>query len=139
MSQAVTVELSDEMYGQLVRAAQLTDEPLGTIVAHSLAHSLPPLLEDIPPIYQADVYPLLPMDSHALRAEAARRFPAERWALYEALLERKRQGVLLPDEEAQLQALKREADVLTFRKAYAAVLLKRRGYRVTLDTLAGEA
>jgi hypothetical protein len=46
------------------------------------------------------------------------------------LLEKKKEGALTGKEEAQLDALRRAADVLTLRKGYAAVLLKRRGYRV---------
>jgi hypothetical protein len=36
---------------------------------------------------------------------------------------------LTGSEQARLDALRRKSDVLTFRKGYAAVLLKRRGYQ----------
>ena len=38
----------------LKRTAELAHQPLETIVEQSLAHSLPPLLEDIPAEYQAE-------------------------------------------------------------------------------------
>ena len=130
MTQAVTVKLPDGLYSQLKRTAELSRQPIEVIIEQSLAHSLPPLLNDIPAEYQADVYPLLEMDTAALQREVNRVFPAGRWAEYEGLLEKKKEGVLTGEEETRLDALRHEADVLTLRKGYAAVLLKRRGYYV---------
>ncbi|MCA9998897.1 MAG: hypothetical protein KDE56_24205, partial [Anaerolineales bacterium] len=96
----------------------------------SLAHSLPPLLEDIPLIYQADVYPLLQMNRAQLQTEAQQTFPPEQWEKYEYLLAKKKETPLTPDEQAMLDRLRWEADILTLRKGYAAVLLKRRGYQL---------
>jgi hypothetical protein len=130
MPQAITVNLPDTLYRQLKRTAELSRQPPESIVVQSLAYSLPPLLEDIPTEYQADVYPLLQMSDADLQQEARRVFPPDRWAEYEALLNRKKIETLAAEEQARLDALRREADVLTFRKGYAAVLLKRRGYRL---------
>lgn len=136
MTQAITVKLSEKTYDQLKQVAELSRQPLDTIVEKSLAHSLPPLLEDIPPDYQADVYPLLQMSDAELMEEAKRRLPADRWAEYEALLRKKKESSLTPQEQAKLDTLRREADVLMFRKGYAAVLLKRRGRHLpSLDEL----
>lgn len=136
MTQAITIKLSDKTYDQLKQVAELSRQPLDTIVEQSLAHSLPPLLEDIPPDYQADVYPLLQMSDAELMEEAKRRFPADHWAEYEALLRKKRESSLTAQEQARLDTLRREADVLMFRKGYAAVLLKRRGqHPPSLDEL----
>jgi len=79
MSQTITIKLSDSTLGQLRRAAELTRQPLDAIVESSLAHSLPPLLEEIPADLQPDVYPLLEMDDAELLQEALNRFPVERW------------------------------------------------------------
>jgi hypothetical protein len=128
MTQTVTVHLSDTLYQQLQRAAELFETPTEVIVAQSLAHSLPPLLEDIPAPYQKDVYPLLQMDAEALQREARAVFPSDQWAEYEALLETKRERALSTEEQAHLDVLRRQADVLMFRRSYAAVLLKRRGH-----------
>lgn len=136
MAQMITISLSDVLYRQLQRAAELARQPAETIVVQSLAHSLPPLLEEIPTQYQPDVYPLLQMGDAELQQEASSVFPAERWAEYEALLEKKKMAPLTAEEQARLDDLRREADVLTFRRGYAAVLLKRRGYRLpTLEEL----
>ena len=130
MPQVVTINLPDELYQLLQQAAKLAQQPLETIVAQSLAHSLPPLLNDIPQTYQADVYPLLTMTDAELQDEVRKTFPPDRWANYETLLEQKKERALSPKETASLDQLRREADLMTFRKAYAAVLLKRQGYNI---------
>ncbi|VAW33571.1 hypothetical protein MNBD_CHLOROFLEXI01-2697 [hydrothermal vent metagenome] len=128
-TQTITIELPKPLYNQLQRAAELARQPVADVIQKSLSHSLPPLLEDIPAEYQADVYPILQMDVENLQQEVRRIFLAARWTRYEALLEKKKQTALTEAEEAELEAVRREADVLMFRKGYAAVLLKRQGYR----------
>jgi hypothetical protein len=127
MAQVITIHIPDTLYDQLKRTAELSQRSMDTIIAHSLAHSIAPLLEDIPSEYQADVYPLLEMDEAALQAEVRRIFPMDRWFVYEALLAKKKEEQLTAQEHATLDALRRDADILMFRKAYAAVLLRRRG------------
>ena len=112
MTQAITVELSEMLYTQLKRAAELSHQPIEVIVEHSLAHSLPPLLEDVPAEYHGDVYPLLHMSDIELQEEAKRSFPASRWTEYEALLSKKKSERLTTEEQARLDVLRREADVL---------------------------
>jgi len=90
MTRTITIHLPDTLYRRLERAAELFRQPTEAIVVQSLVHSLPPLLEDIPAEYQPDVYPLLQMDDADLQQEAKRVFPVERWAEYEALLNKKR-------------------------------------------------
>jgi len=136
MSQMLTIHLPDTLFSQLKRAAELARQPAETIVEQSLAHSLPPLLEEIPFQYQPEVFPLLQMDDVDLQREMNHVFPPERWAEYEALLDQKKTEALTNVEQQRLDLLRREADVFTFRRGYAAVLLKRRGYRLpTLQEL----
>ncbi|MBM3145044.1 MAG: hypothetical protein FJ010_08760 [Chloroflexi bacterium] len=136
MSQTITINLPDTVYSQLKRAAELFRQPTEAIIAQSLAHSLPPLLEEIPFQYQPDILPLLQMSDASLQIEMQRAFPQERWSEYEILLDKKKTGSLTRKEEKRLDDLRREADLLTFRRGYAAVLLKRRGYRLpTLQEL----
>jgi len=130
MPQVITIELPDTLFEQLQRTAALTRLPLQTLVEQSLSHSLSPILEDVPKQYQAEVYPLLEMSDAELINEAKRTFPRERWRRYELLLGKKREQGLTASEQAELDSLRYEADVLMFRKGYAAVLLKKRGYRL---------
>ena len=130
MSHAITINISDTLYQQLRQAASLLHRPTETIIVESLGHILPPLFQEIPVDYQDEVFPLLAMTDQELLREAQRTFPPERWQAYESLLERKKARALRPDEEQAFQELRHEADSLTFRRSYAAVLLKRRGYHV---------
>ncbi len=136
MPRTITINLSDTLYGRLKRAVELMRQPTEAVIAQSLVHSLPPLLEEVPPRYQPDVYPLLQMSDAELQKEAKSAFPAKRWAEYEALLDKKKTTRLTAKEQKHLDTLRREADVLMFRRGYAAVLLKRHGYRLpTLQEL----
>lgn len=94
----------------------------------SLNHTLSPLLDEIPVQYHADVFPLFEMDDQALQQELRQVFLPERWARYETLLDRKKTAPLTEEEKRQLAELRREADIVMYRRSYAAVLLKRRGY-----------
>jgi hypothetical protein len=53
---------------------------------------------------------------------------------FDELRERRRAGTITANQQATLDRLTQEADLLALRKAYAAVLLKWRGHR--LPTLA---
>lgn len=130
MSQAVLVELPDPLYQQLEQAAKLFRQPIAKIVEQSLQHSLPPILEDVPPEYQADVFPLLEMSDSELQVEGRKVFDPHLWTEYEIFLEKKKHSVLTKGEHSRLEKLRRQADVLTLRKGYALVLLKRRGYQL---------
>ncbi|MCP4351732.1 MAG: hypothetical protein GY795_40225 [Desulfobacterales bacterium] len=128
MSQNITISLSDSLYRQVRQISELSRQPTEAIIIQSLTHALPSLLEDIPIQYQADVYPLLQMNDAELQCESRRIFPQEQWLEYEALLDKKKTGKLTDQEEICLDRLRHEADVLMFRRSYAAVLLKRRCY-----------
>lgn len=136
MSQSITIDLSDHLYEQLRRVAELAHQPVEVIITRSLVHSLPPLLEDIPQAYQPDVYPLLKMSDTELQREMEQNFSSDRWAEYEAILAKKKEATLSTQEQRRLDMLRKEADALTFRRSYAAVLLKRRGSPIpTLENL----
>ena len=136
MSHTMSIHLSDKLYQQVTQAARLYHQPAETIILRSLNHTLPPLLDEIPVQYHADVFPLLAMDDQALQQELRQVFSPEQWAIYEALLDRKKVAPLTVEEERQLTELRREADIVMYRRSYAAVLLKRRGHALpTLDEL----
>ena len=138
MSHSVTIHISDTLYQQLRQAAALFHQPPETIILDSLNHTLPPLLEEIPEAYQCDVFPLLAMNDDELEHESQRTFSPEDWQEYEQLLEQKKIAPLTRDEKRTLERLRRKADILTFRRGYAAVLLKRRGHLPLLQPVENE-
>ncbi len=77
---------------------------------------------------------VLQMNDTELQCESRRIFPQEQWLEYKALLDRKKTGKLTDQEKKCLDRLRHEADVLMFRRSYAAVLLRRRGYLIQKAT-----
>jgi len=118
MEQTITITLPPHIYQQLTRAAELAHQPVDNIISQSLGHTLPPLMEDIPLEYQADVYPLLKMSVAELRQEIERVFASKRWGRYEWLLEKKKDRNLTTMEDDELNQLRHEADVLTLRQHF---------------------
>jgi len=102
MSHIIHIELSDQVYQQLIRAASHFKQPTEAIIQDSLKHTLPPLFQETPEDYQNDVFPLLAMNDAELKQEAQRVFPAEHWETYEALLERKKTSDLTDEEQESL-------------------------------------
>jgi hypothetical protein len=51
-------------------------------------------------------------------------------ALYESLLDQNRRGELCEADQARLDTLREEADLLMLRRSYAYALLKWRGHRI---------
>lgn len=83
MSHTMTIHLPDKVYQHVTQAAKLYQQPAELIILRSLNYTLPPLLDEIPAQYQADVFPLLTMDDRALQQEIQQTFPADRWQVYE--------------------------------------------------------
>lgn len=92
MAQTITVKLPDSLFRHLQRAAELFRQPTEVVIAQSLAHSLPPLLDEISFQYQPNVFPLLQMSDEELCREISITFSPEHWSDYEALLDKKRPG-----------------------------------------------
>jgi len=132
----MTIQLPEKVYQQVTQAARLSQQSAELIILRSLNYTLPPLLDEIPVQYQPDVFPLLSMDDHTLQEEAQRTFPADQWHIYETLLAQKKSAPLTKEDEQLFAQLRHEADVVMFRRSYAAVLLKRRGHALpTLQEL----
>jgi len=133
MAQAITINVSDTLYERLKKTASLFHRSAEAIILESLRHSLPTLFEEIPAECRDEMFPLLGMSDRELLEESRRTFPQDQWRIYESLLERKKNEGLNPDEEAALGKLRQQADALTFRRSYAAVLLQRRKYNAASD------
>jgi len=125
-----TVEIPPALYQRLQRVAELTHRPVEELVRRALEAGVPPLPEDLPEAMRADLLALEDLDERALWEVAQSRVSANDSQRHEALLEKNSAGALTPDERQALAELRRAADRLMLRKAYAAVLLKWRGYRL---------
>ncbi|MCB0061680.1 MAG: hypothetical protein KDE19_06180 [Caldilineaceae bacterium] len=135
-TETLTIRLPTQAVDRLRRVAEIARRPIDQVVAETLQSTLPPLLDDLPAEFQVDLRQLENWSNEALRQQVFARFDPELLDRYDTLLERNTQGLLTPVENKELDDLRRQGDLLTFSKAYAALLLKWRGEHVpTLEEL----
>jgi predicted transcriptional regulator len=128
----IVIHLPDGLHRRLERIANLTQRPLESVIVQTLSSSLPPLPDDLPAATRDALIALEHWSDDGLRDLAWATFPGDQYAQLTALREQRRDGVLSKDEQASLERLTQEADLLTLKKAYAAVLLKWRGHRLPM-------
>ena len=129
-TQRVTIELSDAIFRQLARIAEVTQQPLETLAAQSIASNLPPFPENAPPEIQAELLqlPTLRIDEFLKVAQA--QVNSSQGERHQHLLEKNQVGQLTPAEQQELAELRTLVDRLMLRKAYAWSVLRWRGYRM---------
>ena len=133
----VAIQVPQALYRRLERLAQLTRRPLESLIVQALSSNLPPLPDDLPAAQRDALVALEGLSDDELWAVTRSTLPAGDQERFAALRDRRRAGTLTPAEQAALDRLAQAADLLTLRKAYAAVLLRWRGHRLpTPDELA---
>lgn len=126
MSQAITLNLPDNIFQPIARVAQATRLPVEELVLTALQASLPPL-EGLPDEVSENLSALETLDEQSLRNVMLETVPVESAEQIHDLLERQQLGSLDNSEQIQLDSLQRQADLVMLRKARAAVLLRFRG------------
>ena len=127
--QAITVELPDEVYEQVKRAAQGMKRPLARALA-SIVKAATPSLEKVPTQYRSELESMETLGDEELWKIAESRMPAEHQRRLARLLAKSQSDGLTERQQQTLARLRNEADRLTLRKAYAYLLLKYRGQRI---------
>lgn len=130
----VVIHLPESLHHRLERLAELTQRPVENLIVQTLSSSLPPLPDDLHPATRDALVALEPLSDEELGHLARATFPEEDYAQLSALREKRRTAPLTAAEQTALDQLTQASDLLTLKKAYAAVLLKWRGHR--LPTLA---
>lgn len=126
----VAIEVPQPLYRRLERLAALAGQPMDRLIDRALSASLPPLPEDLPPAMQESLLALERLSDEELTEVVHGRMPEDDAELFADLRERRADGQLSAQEQSHLDRLMQAADLLTLRKAYAAVLLRWRGARV---------
>ena len=129
-TETLTVQLPAAAAHRLRRVAALTGRPVDAVIADTLNATLPPLLEDVPLAFHADLAHLETLSNDALHAQMRALLPAASVTRADALQSLRVQRPWTAAERQEWDTLQLEADRLMFRKAYAAVLLKWRGERI---------
>jgi hypothetical protein len=127
--QAITVELPEEVYEHVKRAALGMKRPLDRALA-SIVKAATPSLEKVPIRYRSELESLEALSDQKLWKIAESTAPEENESTMARLL-RKNQGPGLTErEQLSLTRLRNETDRLALRKTYAYLLLKYRGHRI---------
>ena len=134
ITETIPIQVPEALYRRLERLAALTHRPVESLVVQTLSSSIPPLPDDLPAPTRDALTALEGLSDDELWQVVRSTFPETQYEQFAELRERRRAGTITPDEQATLDGLTQTADLLTLRKAYAAVLLKWRGHR--LPTLA---
>jgi hypothetical protein len=134
---SVAVQVPEALYRRLERLATLTNRPVERVLAQTLTSGLPPLPDDLPATMRDALANLESLADAALERVVRERMDVTEVERFEILRQQRRAGSITRSEAQQLTDLTTTADLLTLRKADAAVLLKWRGRRVpTLADLA---
>jgi hypothetical protein len=123
----VTLRVPDVLYERVQHAAASLKRSLEDIVLLALATALPPLTE-LPREVADDLGALAFLDDAALFEVVQSTLPPELSAEMDALLADKGRGEIETSAGQRLDELVRAHEVLTLRRAQAALLLQRRGH-----------
>lgn len=126
--QVITVELPEEVYRHVKRAAEGMRRPVERVLA-SIVKGATPSLEKVPAEYRAELESMETLGDDKLWKVAESAMPAECQRRLARLL-LKTNGELTSRERETLARLRNEADRLTLHKSYAYLLLKYRGHRI---------
>jgi hypothetical protein len=126
----VTIQVPQTLYERLERLARLTHRPVESLIAQMLSTSLPLLPDDLPAEQREALAALESLSDEQLWQIEGATFPESQYEQFTDLREKARSGELTVSEQQSLDELTAAADLLALRKAYAAVLLKWRGYRM---------
>lgn len=124
------IHISQAVYRQIELLAKMQHRSVEVVADETLKRLLLPEVDNVPPRFQADLQQLALMSTDMLWRLSRVDLEDDKADLYETLLELNQERKLSAAEQDQLDSLREEADLLMFRRAYALLLLKRRGYDV---------
>jgi hypothetical protein len=127
-TETITLQIPEIIYQRLVNTAHATQRPLEEIIVHALQVGSPPVWDDVPEEFQAELAALDKLDDNTLWQIFHSHKTARDMEEYNTLLEKNSSGRLTETERLNLISLRHEADIFMLRKAQAAVLLRWRGY-----------
>lgn len=123
----LTIDLPESAFERLSRLAELTNQPLSSLVIQSITGNLPPEIETAPVEAQAELLTLQTLDVETLRQIAQSQIPLAQQERLMTLLELNQESSLSEAEQQELQQLSQAADQLMLKKAYACAILRWRG------------
>ena len=122
----ITLTVPDHIYERARRIAEATSQPIEHILLEQLEYAFAPPLPQLPPDEQAEFDALTQLSDEALWTIAQEQMPAPKQTRMQKLMAANTQGIITPDEHAELSKLVDQGQRLMLRKAQAAVLLTER-------------
>ena len=129
-TQQVTIDLPDAIFHQLIRLAEVTRQPLESLVAQSVVSNLPPMVDQVSIEMQAELLKMQGLSVDELLPIAHSQIDPEMHQQHLQLLDKNQQGDLTVDEQEDLMRFQSVCDLLMLRKAYAWSMLRWRGYPI---------
>lgn len=129
-SDTKTVAVPQALYQRLERLAHLSGRSLESLVAQTLAASIPPIPDDLPAHTREALRALEQASDTDLWNTMREQVNAEHIEQWESARDRQRSGAASSEDLAAIAQLRDQIDLLTLRKAYAAVILKWRGHHI---------
>jgi len=126
----LVLELPEPLYYLAHQMAEVTHQPLNTILQNSIAQALPQY-QGLPSSLMNELTKLILLNDVGLWRVAGETWPSTTQELLDELVYKQSAATLTPLEQEDLNQLRREYEALMLRRAEAAMLLKRRGYEIT--------
>ncbi|MCE7983756.1 MAG: hypothetical protein DYG89_21485 [Caldilinea sp. CFX5] len=124
------LDIPDLVYRRLENTAKAMRRSVEDVMVYALKVGSPPVWDDVPPEFQADLAAMDRLEDDALWRIARSKKELTSLQRYDELLARNQDNLLTDSEKQELQQLRTEADRFMLRKAHAAALLRWRGYTV---------
>ena len=125
----LTLELPDDVYERVRRAAKGMNQPVEKTLA-DIVRAATPSLEKVPVEYRAELESLEDLSDDELWRISRSRFAPDKQRRMQGLLDKNQRGELTDRERRAMAELRSASDRLMLRRSYAALLLKYRGHRV---------
>ena len=126
----VTVQLPETLYRQAKETAAAKSLSVEEVLAQSIALSLPPLEEELPPDLRRQLSSLMLLSDDELWSIARAEMEAGQQDRLETLTDSREARELTAEEALELEAIVVEGESLMVKKAEAYRLLTRRGFTI---------
>jgi hypothetical protein len=123
-TQAITIDLPEAIVQQLIRLAEITRQPIESLVAQSIVSNLPPMMEMGAPEMQRELLNLQTLSIDDLLTIANSQIDPVMHQQHVELLGKNQQGTLTALERETLMEYQDLCDRLMLRKAYAWSVLR---------------
>ncbi len=130
MTATITLDIPEQIHQRLINQATATKRPLKEIILRVLQVGSPPVWDDAPPEFQANLAALDRLDDGTLWKIARSQKTEAELKRYDELLYGNQNASLTSAQKAELTTLRKKSERFMLCKAQAIVLLRWRGHSI---------